>query len=112
MVVPRLPFPVPTDPVIEGRTERARRLGRDPFEAVSLVDAVLRLKQGVGRLLRTTEDRGVVLLFDQRLQTRAYGVRFLNSLPRLVRILPEYADMVPETVEFLERDRPGRGRQS
>jgi ATP-dependent DNA helicase DinG len=101
LVVPRLPFPVPTDPVIEGRTERARRLGRDPFESVSLVDAVLRLKQGVGRLLRTADDRGVVLLFDHRLQTRAYGVRFLNSLPQLVQILPEHADMVSETIEFL-----------
>ena len=112
LVVPRLPFPVPTDPVVEGRAERARRLGRDPFEAVSLVDAVLRLKQGVGRLLRTSEDRGVVLLFDQRLQTRTYGIRFLNSLPRLVRILPEYADMVPETVEFLDRHIAGRKRKS
>ncbi|RKZ17970.1 hypothetical protein DRQ53_02065, partial [bacterium] len=101
LVVPRLPFPVPTDPVLEGRTERARRLGRDAFESVSLVDAVLRLKQGVGRLLRTTEDRGVVLLFDQRLQTRSYGVRFLNSLPRLVQFLPGHADMVDETVAFL-----------
>lgn len=112
LVVPRLPFPVPTDPVIEGRSERARRLGRDPFEAVSLVDAVLRLKQGVGRLLRTTEDRGVVLLFDQRLQTKAYGVKFLNSMPRLVQILPEHADMVPETIEFLSPRARGRVRKS
>jgi ATP-dependent DNA helicase DinG len=55
----------------------------------------------VGRLLRTADDRGVVLLFDHRLQTRAYGVRFLNSLPQLVQILPEHADMVSETIEFL-----------
>lgn len=111
LVIPRLPFPVPTDPVIEGRAERARRLGRDPFETVSLVDAVLRLKQGVGRLLRTTEDRGVVLLFDQRLQTKAYGVRFLNSLPRLVQILPEHAEMVDETVRFLAPEPRSRARR-
>jgi ATP-dependent DNA helicase DinG len=108
LLVPRLPFPVPTDPVVEGRRERAKRLGRDDFESVFLVDAVLRLKQGVGRLLRSTEDRGVVLLFDQRLQTRSYGVRFVNSMPRLLQILPEHRAMAERTVEFL---REGRHQQ-
>ena len=101
LVVPRLPFSVPTDPLVEGRTERARRLGRDPFQDVTLVDAVLRLKQGVGRLLRTSEDRGAVLLLDQRLQTRSYGVRFLNSLPRLCEIVPELDEVTRRTIEFL-----------
>jgi ATP-dependent DNA helicase DinG len=108
LVVPRLPFAVPTDPVVEGRFEHARRLGRDPFESVSLVDAVLRLKQGVGRLLRTTEDRGVVILLDHRLQTQAYGVKFLNSMPRLIQILPDHADIVTGTVEFLNEGRKAR----
>lgn len=106
LVVPRLPFAVPTDPVVEGRTERARRLGRDPFEEVALVDAVLRLKQGVGRLLRSREDRGAVLLLDKRLQTRPYGVRFLNSLPRLCDMVPSLDDAADRTVDFLRaRDR-------
>lgn len=103
LVVPRLPFAVPTDPLVEGRTERARRLGRDAFQDVTLVDAVLRLKQGVGRLLRTREDRGAVLLLDQRLQTKAYGVRFLNSLPRLCEIVPDVDEITRRTVEFLGR---------
>jgi Rad3-related DNA helicase len=108
LVVPRLPFAVPTDPVVEGRFEHARRIGRDPFESVSLVDAVLRLKQGVGRLLRTTDDRGVVILLDHRLQTQAYGVKFLNSLPRLIQILPDHADIVAGTVDFLRDGRAAR----
>lgn len=112
LVVPRLPFSVPTDPVVEGRSERAQRLGRDPFESVSLVDAVLRLKQGVGRLLRSSDDRGVVLLLDQRLQTRDYGVRFVNSLPRLLEILPERADLVSRTVDFLREGRRTRRRSA
>jgi ATP-dependent DNA helicase DinG len=112
LVVPRLPFAVPTDPVVEGRFEHARRLGRDPFESVSLVDAVLRLKQGVGRLLRTTEDRGVVILLDHRIQTQAYGVKFLNSMPRLIQILPEHADIVTETVDFLTEGRKARRGKS
>lgn len=103
LVVPRLPFAVPTDPLVEGRTERARRLGRDAFQDVTLVDAVLRLKQGVGRLLRTREDRGAVLLLDQRLQTKSYGVRFLNSLPRLCEIVPDVDEITRRTVEFLAR---------
>ncbi len=112
LVVPRLPFPVPTDPVVEGRSERARRRGRDPFADVSLVDAVLRLKQGVGRLLRSHDDRGAVLLLDQRLQTRSYGVRFLNSMPRLCEMVATLDEVAPRTVEFLQkahRQRSGRG---
>jgi ATP-dependent DNA helicase DinG len=112
LVVPRLPFAVPTDPVVEGRFEHARRLGRDPFESVALVDAVLRLKQGVGRLLRTTEDRGVVILLDHRLQTKAYGVKFLNSMPRLIQILPDHADIVSGTVDFLLEGRQARRGKS
>ena len=78
----------------------------------SLVDAVLRLKQGVGRLLRTTEDRGVVILLDQRLQTQAYGVKFLNSMPRRIQILPDHADIAKEAVEFLGTGRRVRREKS
>lgn len=107
LVVPRLPFAVPTDPLVQGRGERARRMGRDPFEEVSLVDAVLRLKQGVGRLLRTRDDRGAVLLLDARLQTRAYGVRFLNSLPRLCEMVSSLDEVADRTVSFLKgREKP------
>jgi Rad3-related DNA helicase len=113
LVVPRLPFAVPTEPVTEGRHERARRLGRDPFQDVSLVDAVLRLKQGVGRLLRSHEDRGVVLLLDKRLQTKAYGVTFLKSMPRLCDFVPSLEEAGERSIEFLreghDRARSGRG---
>lgn len=101
LVVPRLPFAVPTEPLIEGRFERARRLGRDPFEDVALADAVLRLKQGVGRLLRSANDRGAVLLLDQRLQSKAYGVSFLKSLPRSCELVAELKDAAPRILEFL-----------
>jgi Rad3-related DNA helicase len=112
LVVPRLPFAVPTEPVTEGRHERARRLGRDPFQDVSLVDAVLRLKQGVGRLLRSHEDRGVVLLLDKRLQTKAYGVTFLKSMPRLCDFVATLDEAAQRSVDFLrdvgDRTRSGR----
>ncbi len=103
LVVPRLPFAVPTEPLTQGRFDRAKRLGRDPFLDVSLNDAVLRLKQGVGRLLRTREDRGVVLLLDKRLQERSYGVTFLQSMPRSCEWVPSRAEMAQRVVEFLSK---------
>jgi ATP-dependent DNA helicase DinG len=110
LVVPRLPFGVPTEPLTEGRYERARRMGRDPFQEVALVDAVLRLKQGIGRLLRSREDRGVVLLLDQRLQARAYGVTFLQSLPRTCELVPTLAEMGDRVVRFLRAAAPAPAR--
>ena len=105
-----LPFAVPTEPLTEGRYERAKRLGRDPFQDVALADAVLRLKQGVGRLLRTDEDRGAVLLLDQRLQARSYGVTFLNSMPRRCEWVPTRDELAQRVVEFLLRE-TGEARQ-
>lgn len=103
LVVPRLPFAVPTEPITQGRYDRARRLGKDPFQEVALADAVLRLRQGVGRLLRTREDRGVVLLLDQRLQQRSYGVTFLQSMPRPCEWIPTRREMAERVIEFLGR---------
>ena len=103
LVVPRLPFAVPTEPLVEGRFERARRLGRDPFEDVALTEAVLRLKQGIGRLLRSREDRGVVLLLDQRLQAKAYGVVFLRSLPRSCELVARVDEVGPRVVDFFQQ---------
>jgi ATP-dependent DNA helicase DinG len=103
LVVPRLPFAVPTEPLTQGRFDRAKRLGRDPFLDVSLNDAVLRLKQGVGRLLRTSEDRGVVLLLDKRLQEKSYGVTFLRSMPRSCEWVPSRAEMAQRVVDFLSK---------
>ena len=81
LAVVRLPFPVPTDPLIEARSERIAAQGGSPFQEVFLPRAVLRLRQGVGRLVRTPTDRGAVLLADPRLATRAYGDAFLRALP-------------------------------
>ena len=77
VVVARLPFEVPDDPLVEGRSERYD----DPFREYQLPQAALRLRQGVGRLIRTTTDRGVILLCDRRILTRDYGPTLLASLP-------------------------------
>ncbi len=81
LVVVRLPFPVPSHPLIEAQVERIRRRGGSPFGELFLPRAVLRLRQGVGRLVRTPTDRGALLLADPRLATRGYGEAFLGALP-------------------------------
>jgi ATP-dependent DNA helicase DinG len=81
LVVTRLPFPVPTDPILVALGERLAAEGRDPFFDLALPLAVLKLRQGVGRLIRTQEDLGVVVITDHRIASRSYGARFANSLP-------------------------------
>jgi DNA polymerase-3 subunit epsilon/ATP-dependent DNA helicase DinG len=76
-MVTRLPFAVPTDPVYAARAEQFD----DPFSQYAVPQAVLRLKQGFGRLIRSRTDRGAVIVLDRRILTRFYGQVFLRSLP-------------------------------
>lgn len=99
LVVVRLPFPVPTHPLTEARSDRIRGRGGDPFEELFLPRAVLRLRQGVGRLVRTPTDRGAVLLADPRLATRSYGEAFLRALP----VSAHWMDDPDQLVVALER---------
>jgi len=81
LVVTKLPFLVPNDPWVEARCERLKAAGENPFTSFMVRDAVLRLRQGFGRLIRRMEDRGVVLILDNRLHTKNYGTKFLEALP-------------------------------
>jgi ATP-dependent DNA helicase DinG len=81
VVIARLPFRVPTDPVIEARTEHIAATGGDPFMDYTVPEAVIKFKQGFGRLIRSRNDRGGVLILDSRVLTKNYGRKFLTSLP-------------------------------
>ena len=81
LIITRLPFFVPDEPIVEARLELLRQRGYDPFYNYSLPDAVLKFKQGFGRLIRTGSDRGVVVICDRRIVTRYYGKIFWASLP-------------------------------
>jgi ATP-dependent DNA helicase DinG len=81
VVIDKLPFDVPGEPLIAARIERIREDGGDPFRDYQVPLAVLELKQGLGRLLRTRSDRGILAVLDPRLVSRSYGRRFLASLP-------------------------------
>ena len=81
LVIDKLPFAAPGDPLVEARCERIAENGGDWFGEYSLPSAILQLRQGVGRLIRTHADRGVIAILDPRLRTRPYGRRFLAALP-------------------------------
>ena len=81
VIITRLPFEVPTHPVMEARVKQIKESGGDEFSEFSLPEAILRLKQGFGRLIRTKNDKGIVVILDPRIRTRGYGRAFLRSLP-------------------------------
>lgn len=83
VVIDKLPFAAPDDPVFEARLDAIRRAGGNPFRDEQLPQAVIALKQGAGRLIRTETDRGVLVLCDPRLTQKTYGRVFLDSLPPL-----------------------------
>jgi ATP-dependent DNA helicase DinG len=85
VVIDRLPFASPDDPLLRARVQHAREAGEDPFNSVQLPEAALALKQGVGRLIRSETDRGVVAICDPRLVERGYGKRLLAALPPMRR---------------------------
>ncbi|MGF1511868.1 MAG: ATP-dependent DNA helicase [Myxococcota bacterium] len=81
VVIDRLPFESPADPLVAARAERARSRGENPFTHLHLPRAILRLKQGFGRLVRSRTDRGIVAVLDGRISDRSYGARFVEALP-------------------------------
>lgn len=85
VIIDKLPFASPDDPLLQARCEDARRQGAEPFEKIQLPQAVIALKQGVGRLIRDVNDQGVLVICDDRLVNRPYGQTFLKSLPPMKR---------------------------
>jgi len=83
VIIARLPFAVPSEPVIEARLQALSLQGRDPFLSYQVPDAVVLFRQGFGRLIRSARDRGVVAVLDPRIVRKSYGSAFLNSIPGL-----------------------------
>ncbi len=86
VIIDRLPFAVPEDPVTQAKVERLKAQGRDWFNEFTLPEAIIRLKQGFGRLIRSGSDRGLVAILDNRLFTKSYGPAILRALPSCPRI--------------------------
>jgi Rad3-related DNA helicase len=105
LVVTKLPFAVPTDPWVEAKCERIAANGDNAFIDFVVRDAVLRLRQGVGRLIRSQQDRGVVVLLDSRLHGKPYGMTFLQALPAPVTYCADVDEIVRQTGAFFDAGR-------
>jgi ATP-dependent DNA helicase DinG len=81
VIIDKLPFAVPTDPLVAARQRFLEEKGGSSFHEYSVPQAIIALKQGLGRLIRSTTDRGVLAVLDPRLRTKSYGRLFLKSLP-------------------------------
>jgi Rad3-related DNA helicase len=98
--VTKLPFAVPTDPVFAARSAEMD----DPFIQYAVPDAILRFRQGFGRLIRTRSDRGIVVVMDVRVQNKGYGPMFIDSLPKCTTIRGPLADLPGQAAEWLARE--------
>jgi ATP-dependent DNA helicase DinG len=99
VIVDKLPFQVPSDPLVKARIQRIEAEGGNAFAEYQLPAAILRLKQGFGRLIRSRSDSGILAILDSRLRTRGYGKLFLESLPdyAIVDQVQALADFLTET---------------
>ena len=96
VIIDKLPFQVPSDPLVAARSARIHNEGGNAFAEYQVPNAILRLKQGFGRLLRSTTDRGILAILDNRLSTKSYGRLFMDSLPDY-----EVTERIQDLVEFM-----------
>jgi len=101
VIITRLPFRVPTEPIIEARVEYLENQGLNSFMDYSIPVAVLKFKQGFGRLIRTKTDKGAVLVLDRRLISKFYGKFFLNSLPACTRLVDNSENIIKNLKLFI-----------
>ena len=105
LILVKLPFDVPSDPIFAARSETYE----NPFFEYSIPEAVLRFRQGFGRLIRRTTDEGVVLVLDKRVLTKRYGQMFLESLPGCT-VIRQRGDRIAELIDrWFARDRSRKG---
>lgn len=100
LVIARLPFNVPTEPIFAARSE----LCDDPFNQYTIPQAAIRFKQGFGRLIRSKNDRGALVIFDRRLQTKRYGSAFLDSIPLCTVVRGSSRELPSRVARWLGRD--------
>lgn len=100
VIIARLPFQVPTEPVQQARAEHIQASGGDPFREFSVPQAVIKFRQGFGRLIRSRDDRGAVLILDRRISTKSYGKTFLRSLPDTGTIIGDSNEVLSRLEKF------------
>lgn len=103
VVIVKLPFKVPSEPIIQARTEAILESGGNPFIEYAVPNAIVKFKQGFGRLIRHKLDRGCIICLDTRLITKSYGKLFLNSLPMCERAFMNGSMLWPKITEFYRK---------
>lgn len=103
VIIVKLPFKVPTEPIIQARTEAIMSEGREPFLEYSVPHAIVKFKQGFGRLIRHQWDRGCIVCLDTRLIVKGYGKLFLNSLPNCEKIFSDSTTLQKQMADFYRR---------
>lgn len=103
VIIVKLPFKVPTEPIIAARTEAILLRGGDPFYDYSLPNAIVKFKQGFGRLIRNSQDRGCIVCLDNRLLSKNYGKLFLNSLPDCQHLFVESKHLQQHMSDFYRK---------
>ena len=106
VVIARLPFAQVGSPIIEARAEKIDREGGSSFRDYMLPEAVIKFRQGFGRLIRSTRDRGVVVVTDPRLVTKNYGATFRRSIPASVHTVSSLDELLMRTADFFDVDAP------
>ncbi len=105
LIIAKLPFDVPDEPLVAAQCEYLTKCGRDPFHNLSVPRAVIRFKQGFGRLIRSAEDFGAILAVDDRLYSKSYGRRFIHSLPDLPLMRAPEGKLLGRMEGFLREQR-------
>lgn len=100
VIIPKLPFAVPTDPISEGRYEYVERQGGNAFMDYALPFAVIKFKQGFGRLIRSKNDRGAVVILDKRIVAKRYGSSFIQSLPQTKLVATGTGEILNDMASF------------
>jgi len=107
VIITKLPFAVPDDPITEARMERIESKGLSAFTEYQVPQAIMMLRQGFGRLIRRKSDRGIVAILDPRVRTKKYGEKFLRALPKC-----RHTSDINEVEAFFEADQPNLSRDS
>jgi len=102
VILPRLPFRVPTEPILEARAEAIDDRGGNSFLSYSVPQAVIKFRQGFGRLIRRRTDRGAVVVLDSRIVTKFYGRIFVESLPGVRMVRGSRDEVLQELTEFFD----------
>jgi ATP-dependent DNA helicase DinG len=101
VIIVKLPFSVPTDPVTQARSEALEKEGKNPFMELSVPDALIKFRQGIGRLIRHSDDKGAIVVLDKRIIQKFYGKLFLESVPETKQCIAPLDEVTRQIADFL-----------